>query len=203
MAEKKNEVATTKSAKPAKGRGGTRNYSSTRPAVDSEEGKAAVAKLLGEVNQAYHREKVKNDEELAERFDEYFNLCAKTGQIPTVEEMCLSTGYALSTIWDWENGRRHGFSDMTAEIIKKAKDFLKTFDAKMVVTQKINPIVYFFRAKNYYGMVDKQEVVLTPNQSPEEYSVEDIRKQYMLGDSATMNDSEAEPSDFPESTGDF
>lgn len=203
MAEKKNEVAAAKSGKPARGRGGTKNFPNAKTVVETEEGKAAVAKLLGEVNQAYHREKVRSDEELAERFDEYFNLCAQTGQIPTVEEMCLSTGYALSTIWDWENGRRHGFSDMTAEIIKKAKDFLKTFDAKMVVSQKINPIVYFFRAKNYYGMVDKQEVVLTPNQSPEDYSVEDIRKQYMLGDSATISDSEADPSDFSEGSGDF
>ena len=34
----------------------------------------------------------------------------------------------------------------------------------MVTEGKINPVVYIFRAKNYFGMKDQQEVVLTPNQ---------------------------------------
>ena len=54
-------------------------------------------------------------------------------------------------------------SSETSLIIKKAKDFLKTFDAKLVITGKMNFLAYCFRAKNYYGMADKSEVVLTPN----------------------------------------
>ena len=90
-----------------------------------------------------------------------------------------------------------------ALVIKKAKYFCKTFDAKMVISGKLNFLAYCFRAKNYYGMVDKQEVVLTPNQNPEEYSVEDIRQQYMLGDSATLGESETETNDFAEGSSDF
>ncbi len=41
---------------------------------------------------------------------------------------------------------------------------MQTFDAKLVVSGKLNFLAYCFRAKNYYGMVDKQEMVLTPNQ---------------------------------------
>ena len=77
--------------------------------------------------------------------------------------MCLSTGYSQDAINDWENGRRHGFSPETAVIIKKAKHVLKSFDAKLVISGKLNFLAYCFRAKNYYGMVDKQEMVLTPN----------------------------------------
>ena len=33
----------------------------------------------------------------------------------------------------------------------------------MVTEGKINPVVYIFRAKNYFGMRDQQEYVLTPN----------------------------------------
>ena len=80
--------------------------------------------------------------------------------------MCLYTGYSMSAVWNWENGRRDGFSAQTGEIIKKAKDFLKTFDAKLVISGQLNFLAYCFRAKNYYGMQDKQEVVLTPNQTP-------------------------------------
>lgn len=89
-------------------------------------------------------------------------MCAATGQIPTVEEMAMCTGYSQATIWDWENGRNHGFSTETSAIIKKAKDFLKTFDAKLVISGKLNFLAYCFRAKNYYGMVDKKEYVLEP-----------------------------------------
>jgi hypothetical protein len=48
-------------------------------------------------------------------------------------------------------------------MIKKAKELLASFDAQMVTEGKINPVVYIFRAKNYFGLQDKQEYVLTPN----------------------------------------
>ena len=95
--------------------------------------------------------------------DDYFVRCATKGQIPTVEEMAMSTGYTSSTVWDWEAGRNKGVSDQTSAIIKKAKEVLKTFDAKLVISGKLNFLAYCFRSKNYYGMSDKQEVVLIPN----------------------------------------
>ena len=172
--------------KVTKGRGGKNNFPSSKVAVETAEDKALVSKLLTEVLVEYKQPKVKNDEELAERINEYFMRCAMNGQVPTVEEMCMSTGYAQSTIWDWETGRRQGFSNSTAEVIKKAKDVLKTFDAKLVISGKLNFLAYCFRAKNYYGMVDKQEMVVTPNMNNDsDYSADDIKKRY-LTDSATI-----------------
>jgi len=149
--------------KVSKGRGGKNNFPNAKSIISSEEDKALVSKLLNEVMVEYNQTKVKNDEELAQRINDYFIRCATTGQIPTVEEMSMSTGYSQSTVWDWETGRNHGFSNLTSDIIKKAKDVLKTFDAKLVISGKLNFLAYCFRAKNYYGMTDKQEVVLTPN----------------------------------------
>ncbi|OQB14293.1 MAG: hypothetical protein BWY15_01148 [Firmicutes bacterium ADurb.Bin193] len=147
-----------------RGRGGINNFGNNKKELVKTEAQRIVASgLLQETLRAYRQPKVNNDIELAERIDKYFEMCAKTGQIPTVEELCLSTGYAESTIWDWETGRRGGFSSDTAEIIKKAKDFLKTFDAKLVISGQLNFLTYCFRAKNYYGMVEKTEVVVTPN----------------------------------------
>ena len=172
--------------KITKGRGGKNNFPQSNVAVKTEDDKKLVSTLLTEVLVEHKQPKVQNDEELAERFNDYFQRCAQRGQIPTVEEMCMSTGYAQSTIWDWENGRRQGFSSATAEIIKKAKDVLKTFDAKLVISGKLNFLAYCFRAKNYYGMVDKQEMVVTPNvNNDSDYSADDIRKRY-LPDSATL-----------------
>lgn len=32
----------------------------------------------------------------------------------------------------------------------------------MVTEGKINPVVYIFRAKNYFGMKDQQDITITP-----------------------------------------
>ena len=147
-----------------KGRGGINNFGNNMKELVKTEAQRQIAKgLLQETLNAYRAPKVKDDTELAQRLDGYFNMCAETGQIPTVEEMCLATGYSPSTIWDWETGRRAGFSSETAEIIKKGKSFMQTFDAKLVTTGALNFLTYCFRAKNYYGMIEKSEVVLTPN----------------------------------------
>ena len=175
--------------KITKGRGGKNNFPQSKMAVETADDKKLVTTLLTEVLVEHKQPKVQNDEELAERFNDYFQRCATRGQIPTVEEMCMSTGYAQSTIWDWENGRRQGFSNSTAEIIKKAKDVLKTFDAKLVISGKLNFLAYCFRAKNYYGMVDKQEMVVTPNvNNDSDYSKDDIMARYAIdsADSATI-----------------
>lgn len=210
MATKKNDnttdVVEATPTKPTRGRGGKNNFPTSRVSVETEDDKQLVSTLLTEVLVEHKQPKVQNDEELAERFNDYFHRCAMKGQVPTVEEMCMSTGYAQSTIWDWENGRRQGFSNSTAEIIKKAKDVLKTFDAKMVISGKLNFLAYCFRAKNYYGMVDKQEMVLTPNvQNDSDYNAEDIKKRYLV-DSAMQQLSGDSPTpividspDFPDS----
>ena len=193
--------------KITKGRGGKNNFPSSKVAVETAEDKKLVSKLLTEVLVEHRQPKVKSDEELAERLNDYFTRCAVNGQVPTVEEMCMSTGYAYSTVWDWETGRRQGFSNSTAEIIKKAKDVLKTFDAKLVISGKLNFLAYCFRAKNYYGMVDKQEMVVTPNvNNDSDYNAEDIKRRYLNDsptlalDSATIdfpNDSDSATIDFP------
>ena len=73
-----------------------------------------------------HCANLTSDEELKERINDYYARCAQTGQTPTVEELFLSTGYAISTVKDWEYGRHKGFSPETAAIIKKAKGFMQT-----------------------------------------------------------------------------
>lgn len=187
MAESKN--------KPTKGRGGKANYPSAKFSPKTEEDKALVSKLLCEVMTEYKQPRVKSDEELAQRLDDYFMRCAVNGQVPTVEEMCMSTGYSQSTCYDWEVGRNHGFSPETSNIIKKAKEVLKTFDAKLVIAGKLNFLAYCFRAKNYYGLKDKQEVVFTSTQQlGEQVPAETLEKKYLedvIG--ASASDYEVDP----------
>lgn len=163
MEKKSREVIQAITKKPTRGRGGTGNFPQTQFKPETDEDHALVSKLIDEVLTEYKRPRVRSDEELAARLNDYFERCSARGQIPTVEEMAMSTGYSITTLLDWEHGKNKGFSSETSLIIKKAKDFLKTFDAKLVITGKMNFLAYCFRAKNYYGMADKREVVLTPN----------------------------------------
>lgn len=147
---------------------------------ESDEDKALISRLLKEALVAYNMPKVKSDDELAARWNQYFSMCAENGQIPTVEEMAMYSGFTQATVWDWENGRRQGFSSQTAEIVKKAKEYLKSFDAKLVISGKLNFLAYCFRAKNYYGMSDKQEIEFTAqNGQDQDMSAEDIAKRYL------------------------
>lgn len=135
----------------------------------------------------YKREIVKSDEECAERLNEYFARLAETGEIPTVEKMCLALGTTRTTVWEWEQGNKgQGRSNM----IKKAKEILASLDAELVARGKIPQITYIFRAKNFFGMKDQQEYVLTPNNPLGQE-----------GDSATMAKKYKEA--LPESEGDF
>lgn len=158
-----NDLVVQTETKPTKGRGGTKNFPSAKMEVKTAADRMLASKLLSEVLVEYRKERVKSDEELAYRLNDYFTRCAESGQIPTVEEMAMSTGFTQSTVWDWESGRNKGFSTETSAIIKKAKEIIKTFDAKLVISGKLNFLAYCFRAKNYYGMVDKQEYIVTPN----------------------------------------
>ena len=49
------------------------------------------------------------------------------------------------------------------DVVKEAKSLIATIEAELARDGEINGSVYMFRAKNYFGMVDKQEVVVTPN----------------------------------------
>lgn len=193
MAESK-AVTKTDSNKPKRGRGGTDNFPSRRFTPETDEDRALVSQLLSEALTEYRQPRVKSDEELAQRIDDYFCRCAQHGQVPTVEEMSLSTGYSIGTVMDWEIGRNKGFSPQTSMIIKKAKGYLQTFDAKLVIAGKMNFLAYCFRAKNYYGMKDQQEVMLTPNNPiGEATSPEELRRKYLedvRGSGATIIDAE-------------
>lgn len=123
--------------------------------------KEEISEIIRESYQFFNRPIVKSDEECAERLNDYFKLCAEMGQIPTVEDMCLALGTVRSTVWRWENGEQ--CSSVRSNMIKKAKEILAGIDAKLVSKGKIPQVTYIFRAKNFFGMKDTQDLVLTPN----------------------------------------
>ena len=127
---------------------------------------------------------VKTIEELETRLSDFFIRCAETGQLPTVEKMCMSIGYDRATVWAWLAGVNGCFLGLSGiDTLKKAKSYIAAFDAELLMENKVNPVAYIFRAKNYYGMVDKQEHIITPSQPlGEELTQEDIQKRLINTD---------------------
>lgn len=121
---------------------------------------------------------VKSDEECAERLNEFFRHCNETGEIPTVEKMCLALGTVRQTVYRWETGE---LGSVRQDIIKKAKEILASIDAELVSAGKIPQITYIFRAKNFFGLTDKQELVVTPNNPMETLDADEARQRLASG----------------------
>ena len=154
--------------KPVMGTGSRYNFPQAQMKLleADDEKRAFVAKCI-ENNLVFFNaginHRVSNDDELCERLNWFFASCAETQQIPNVEKMCNALGYHRNTVLDWENGVKPGFSPATGGIIHQAKQILASIDAELATEGKINQIVYIFRSKNFYGMKDQQDVVVTPN----------------------------------------
>ncbi|MGN0620542.1 MAG: terminase small subunit [Porcipelethomonas sp.] len=124
--------------------------------------KNEIGKIVYDNAKYFNVEKFKSADECASRLNDFFRDCYENDSFPTVEKMCLALGVSPQAVWAWQNGVRNQ-DPAVVEMIKKAKEIIAGIDSELVSKGKINPVTYIFRAKNYYGMTDKQEVVLTPN----------------------------------------
>lgn len=141
-----------------RGRGGKENFPNVIPSDTKAED---IKRILKDCLMFYDMPIVSSDEECRDRLAWFFDACGETGQLPTVEKMIMALGAVKSTVWNWENGI--GCSSERMNLIKKAKEFIASFESAMVTEGKINPVVYIFRAKNYFGMKDQQDITIRPD----------------------------------------
>ena len=176
----------------SKGRGGKNNFPASKPEPKDAQTRKLYMAIQRNCLEFYEagKTKVKSDKELVERLDYFFKHCAETGQIPTVEKMCLCLGYSRNTIFDWETGRKHGFSPETSDVIKNAKQLIASFDSELLLSGKLNPVAYIFRAKNYYGMKDQQEHVVATTDPLGAIASEDEIKKRIEADTKNIIDIE-------------
>ena len=120
-----------------------------------------IARIVKQATRNMTRKPPKDNEELLQRIDEYFQITVENKEIPTVEGLAKACGVCRETLHEWQNKRN--INPERADIVKKAKETMAEIDAILVAEGRIPQVVYIFRAKNYYGMRDQQEVVLTPN----------------------------------------
>lgn len=150
---------------------------------DTERNKE-IARCVGNLSKYLGRKPPVSDEQCAERINEYFRDCQTNHMTPTVEGMSLAIGVVRKTVWEWENGVN--CTPTKRDIIRQAKEILSALDAELVANNKIPQVVYIFRAKNYYGMSDQQEITVnTGCQGEKELDAEGIAKRY-LSDGKTI-----------------
>lgn len=170
--------------RPAFGRGGKNNFPNARMQLieQDDEKRAFVAKAVMNNLVFFNKgvqEPVKSDEQLCERLNWFFMECARTQQIPNVEKLSNAIGINRNTLLKWSTGELPGFSPFTKNIAYQAKQILASIDAELAQEGKSQPVVYMFRAKNFYEMRDQQDVVVTPNMGGiEQVDIETIEQKY-------------------------
>ena len=92
---------------------------------------------------------------------------------PTIDGCAMALGIHRDTLNNWEHGESGSYK---LDVAKKCKYLVKTFMEAATMEGKLNPIVWMFYGKNYFGMVDKQEMVLTPNRSEGDTDVSAIQE---------------------------
>ena len=99
---------------------------------------------------------------LQKRMEEYVNFCAKH-DLKMGNQMCyLALGISKDDVYDWEHGR--SLTSAHSDFIKKVKKICAGNRELLMQDGKVNNIIGIFWQKNYDGMKDQQEMILTPNQ---------------------------------------
>ena len=166
--------------------------------MSNPETRTLMAEIINNVRVAFRKPRVTSNHELIERIDEYFEMAANRQMPATIEELSLFCGVTSTTLNEWKNGRHVPFHDgeetglTTSSIVKKAVEMMHSVDAALAEAGKINTIAYVFRSKNYYGMTDKQEVVVTPNTEQTSMTKEQIEEfARNLPDTSSVIDTES------------
>ncbi|MCM1167099.1 MAG: DNA-packaging protein [Ruminococcus sp.] len=151
--KKKREIEEMKSGKPAK-----RGSKSASTELHCKAPPEVLSGIIADIGHWFGSPKVKDDEDCRQRIIAFFEHYEQTGGIPTVEKLALALGTSPQSLWDWEVRRTKGGE--RAELIKAAKICISAIDADLALLGYIDKVVYIFRAKNYYGMKDTQDVVI-------------------------------------------
>lgn len=151
--KKKRELEEMKQGRPAK-----RGSKSASSELHCKAPPEVLSGIISDIGHWFGSPKVKDDEDCRQRLISFFEHYAKSGGLPTVEKLSLALGTCPQVLWEWEVRKTKG--NERAEMIKAAKIYLSAIDADLALLGYIDKVVYIFRAKNYYGMKDTQDIVV-------------------------------------------
>ncbi|MSA01052.1 hypothetical protein GKG47_11810 [Lactonifactor sp. BIOML-A3] len=116
-----------------------------------------------------------NPDAVADAIDGYFKYCVDRGLRPGNLGLYAALGLSKQDVSNAINGYSKKLSSSTIDLIKKAKQALSTYRELLGSQGKLNPVTLIFWQKNYDGLKDQQDIVLTPNTGlDQEHTPEEI-----------------------------
>lgn len=103
-------------------------------------------------------------DELKERLRRYLLFC-KEHDVRITNQVCyMALGITKDEVYDWESRRSRGSDPRYYDFIKKVKQICATNRELLMSDGKLNPVTGIWWQKQYEGMTEKSELVITPNQ---------------------------------------
>ena len=98
-------------------------------------------------------------EEMQTYINEYFDLCDKYGQLPSVKGLCLYIGISTIMFNNAINNPESGYRN----VFISAKDYIHSVLENRALNSKISSSVYMFTAQNFYDMSTTQKIDVNTN----------------------------------------
>ena len=119
-------------------------------------------------------------EEVAERINAYFQLCAENDMKPSVAGFALAFGVTRKQMYQWVNGLVKYIPETVRKVIEQAYNVLTAQMEDYMQNGKINPVAGIFLMKNNMDYEDRKEITVAPV-SPlgDDVPTEDLRRKYL------------------------
>lgn len=118
-------------------------------------------------------------DEMERRFTRYLQMCSEWDMKVGNQAAYAAIGIDKGLVWDWLNRREA--NPRRTDFLKKVQTICAMYREGLMEDGKVNPVTGIFWQKNYDGMKDQQEVVLTPNANPlgEQQDAETLKQKYL------------------------
>lgn len=133
-----------------------------------------TTELLAKMQILWKLPKCTTEQEYIERAEWFFfEYCQNLGIKPTIEGLCLAYDVHKDTWNGWEHGERGKF---WSDLVLKCKNAVQFYLTTATMDGKLNPNVWQFYGRNYFGMVDKKEITLAPGNAEGDVDLDAIRQ---------------------------
>ena len=141
-------------------------------------------------------------DEMERRFKRYLEKCAEWDMKIGNMAAYAAIGITKDHVYEWTVRRQT--NPRRTDFIKRVQQFCSMYREGLMEDGKINPVTGIFWQKNYDGMKDQQEVVLTPNASPlgERADADALKQKYLentYGVTERLPEGAERPLELPES----
>lgn len=148
---------------PNKNGGPTMRLNDPKESDDKKKKKMEILRKLTELDRRRGIAKFENVEQMQVVIENYFQDCVDLELRPTIRGLASALGTVYNTLNDWERGSRDAqLGSGCSVLIKKSKQFISEYDELLALENIDNPVLFMFRAKNYYGMKDTQDIQIAP-----------------------------------------